>query len=494
MNQTKKQYKKKLLYSVLGLLILCILWTGASFLTGGFFVPPPWITLIDTIFIFGESANLVQILITLGRVATGFSLAFAGGVIVGITAGGRREIEPIFKPLVFFLQGIPPILWAIPLVIIFGVGHLSPIILIALICFPLIVLNIIEGMKTVPKELKEMLQVFTPGLYPRMRELIFPHLKPFLFASLKLGVVLAIKASVVGEFFGANNGIGFQINAAYQSLQVRSLFAWGMILILLILLFNQILSRLKGARNFAQRVSFRRNLRCSSEGETQKIKQFFLLRKESRGIKIEDLAFSYPRDSNLLEGINLTVEPDEIAVITGHSGIGKTTLLKLIASMLKPSEGRIVRPERLGFAFQDDRLLPWRSIVRNTALPLHYQGYSWMSSLNFSYWILEEVGLSGHELKMPAELSGGMKKRASLSRCFSQIPGGILLDEPFSGLHKEARELLWSKFFYLLKLRPVPAVIVTHFPEEVYSFPVCRYYDLSGKPASLSLRIPVSQP
>ena len=179
MNRTKLLLKRKRLYSVLGLLILALIWTGASSLTGGFFVPPPWITIRDTILMFSKSKNIMQILITLGRVGTGFLLALVGGIIIGITAGVRRELEPLFKPLILFLQGMPPILWAIPLILVFGIGNISPILLISLICFPLVALNIIEDMKTVPVELKEMLQIFTPSFYPKVKELIFPHLKPY---------------------------------------------------------------------------------------------------------------------------------------------------------------------------------------------------------------------------------------------------------------------------------------------------------------------------
>ena len=88
-------------------------------------------------------------------------------------------------------------------------------------------------------------------------------------------------------------------------------------------------------------------------------------------------------------------------------------------------------------------------------------------------------------MQMPEELSGGMKKRAALARCFARIPELILLDEPFSGLHREARQNLWKKFFDLLKLRPVPAVIVTHFPEEIAVYPNLTFYKLDGKPKYL---------
>ncbi|MBA7713965.1 hypothetical protein ES703_122978 [subsurface metagenome] len=216
-----------------------------------------------------------------------------------------------------------------------------------------------------------------------------------------------------------------------------------------------------------QLISLKREYICSNREEIQRIAQISIITKASTGIELKGVSFSYPENPALLEGIDLSVDKDEIAVLTGVSGIGKTTLLKLIASILKPSKGRIVRPERLGFMFQDDRLLPWRS------------------SLCSSYRLLNEVGLSGDELKTPAELSGGMKKRASLARCFSRIPEAILLDEPFLNLNKEAREMLWKKFFSLLKAHPGPVIIVTHFPEEVPSFPACRFYTLKGRPASL---------
>jgi ABC-type nitrate/sulfonate/bicarbonate transport system ATPase subunit len=98
---------------------------------------------------------------------------------------------------------------------------------------------------------------------------------------------------------------------------------------------------------------------------------------------------------------------------------------------------------------------------------------------------MNEVGLGGEEKKYPEELSGGMKKRLAFARCFARLPGSILMDEPFNGLHKEARDFLWAKFFALLRLHPVPVVIVTHSPEEIASTPGCRFFLLEGAPASL---------
>jgi NitT/TauT family transport system ATP-binding protein len=119
----------------------------------------------------------------------------------------------------------------------------------------------------------------------------------------------------------------------------------------------------------------------------------------------------------VLAGIDLTVTSSEIAVIVEDSGVGKTTLLKLAASLLKPTAGKVSCPASIGFVFQDDRLLPLRSVAENTALPLRCQRYPRKSALCFAQYLLAEAGLAGEEWRKPDELSGGMKKRAALARC-----------------------------------------------------------------------------
>ena len=318
-----------------------------------------------------------------------------------------------------------------------------------------------------------------------MRELVFPHLKPFLGAALKVGLVLAAKASVTAEYFGANNGIGFQIQAAYQSMQIRRLFAWAVLLILLILFFNHALPRARLLAPLLRRLMGRDEPVVCRLDDIRELKAIFVSKKSSPRISLDKVSFAYRHSQPLLADVSLSVSSREIAVIAGESGVGKTTLLKIVASLLRPTSGKISCPPHLGFVFQDDRLLPWRTVAENTALPLVYQGYSRKSALCFAYFLLAEAGLAGEEQKKPAELSGGMKKRAALARCFARLPEAIILDEPFTGLHREAREKLWQMFLRLLSLHPVPALIVTHSPEEISSLASCRLYTLEGRPASI---------
>ncbi len=460
-------------------------WAAASLAAGSYFIPAPWTSAADTVLLLAGRFTWVQILITLGRVGIGFCIGFTAGLAVGLASGSRPSLGAFFRPIVQFFQGMPPLLWAIPLVALMGIGHLPAITVISLITFPLVAVTVGEGMTTLPRSYREMLSVFAPGFLPRMRELVLPHLRPFLAASVKAGLVLAVKASVTAEYFGANNGIGFQIQSAYMALRIRSLFAWAIILILVIIAFPYIL-RLVGqfwllANRFAG--GRRPMIRLSPPAEKEQLSG---RRLPAQWIRLRRVAFSWRDSGALLEDVSLDVQPGEIAVISGDSGIGKTTLLLLIAGLLTPESGSVSRPARIGFVFQDDRLLPWRSVIENTALPLRYSGHHRDEARGMARTLLTEVGLAEAEEKRPGELSGGMKKRAALARCFARAPDVILMDEPFSGLHAEARRSLWALFLRLLSRHPVPAVIVTHHPRELEGAAERAVYRLTGKPARLA--------
>jgi ABC-type nitrate/sulfonate/bicarbonate transport system ATPase subunit/ABC-type nitrate/sulfonate/bicarbonate transport system permease component len=477
---------RRWIFLLAGICALLALWSAASLWGGAYFVPAPWTTLADTAALLIQAFTWVQILTTVFRILIGFAFGYVGGALCGMAMGSRAELDAFFKPLILFFQGMPPLLWAIPLVVVMGIGHLPAIAVISLITLPVVAVTVAEGMGSLPRTYREMLHLYAPGLWPRIRELTFPHLRPFLSAALNVGLVLAVKASVTAEYFGANDGIGFQVQSAYQSLQIRRLFSWGSVLILLIVLGNRLVPRIRligpALRSLPAGSA---PITCSTD-DIGGLKRIFTSKKSSPRIVVNALDFRYSKDSPILQNVSITVKARQIAVISGDSGVGKTTLLKLMGSLLTPTAGKVDSLAGIGFVFQDDRLLPWRSVTANTALPLLYQGFPRKDSLCFATYLLREAGLEGEGEKKPDELSGGMRKRAALARCFARIPEAILLDEPFSGLHREARRVLWDKLLHLLELHPVPVVIVTHFPEEVATTQDCRFYELRGKPATLS--------
>lgn len=474
---------------LLGVLLLLAVWSGASLLFGRYIVPTPWEAATETFRLLGSGHAWRQIAITCLRVSVGFVAALLAGTAVGVLTGLNRDAEAVLRPAVLLLQGVPPLLWAIPLILVLGIGHLSPMLVIALICFPLVTITLQEGVRAVPHSLEQMLSLFAPGMRARLRELILPHLRPFFIASVRLGLVLGIKASVTGEYFGANDGIGFQLQAAFQALQTRRLFAWGLLLVALIIGANALLSRLEKVRREAARRPARRPVASPRDGEALRAALqgrapvgLPALTNDPAAVGLQGVSFAHPGAPELLAELDLRVEPGEIAVISGDSGTGKTTMLHVLAGLLPATSGQVSRPERLGMVFQDDRFLPWRSNLWNVALPLVYAGCPRPQALGLAHQLMAEVGLSGQEHARPDELSGGMKKRLSFARCFARLPDAIFLDEPFTGLDAEARRALWQKFTELLELHRGPVVVVTHFPEEVPQPRKCRFYTLAVQP------------
>jgi ABC-type nitrate/sulfonate/bicarbonate transport system ATPase subunit len=150
-------------------------------------------------------------------------------------------------------------------------------------------------------------------------------------------------------------------------------------------------------------------------------------------LKIENLSFSYG-DNRLIENYSLTLNKGERICLSAASGKGKTTLLRLISGLETPHGGSITINGTIAYLFQEDRLIPWRTAAENIILA----GATRSEALA----ALEAVGLDGSADKYPRELSGGMKRRVAIARtlCF----GGdlLLLDEPFTGIDAERRELV----------------------------------------------------
>ena len=165
------------LLTAAGIALLLALWALVS-LVGRSFVPGPWTTLADTAALLARGDTWRQVGITMMRVCLGFAAGYATGVAIGMAVGSRRGVDALLKPTVLFFQGMPPLLWAIPIVVVLGIGHLPTILVIALITFPNVTVTVAEGMRTLPRELGEMLSLFAPGPRARLRELVCPPPPP----------------------------------------------------------------------------------------------------------------------------------------------------------------------------------------------------------------------------------------------------------------------------------------------------------------------------
>lgn len=169
-------------------------------------------------------------------------------------------------------------------------------------------------------------------------------------------------------------------------------------------------------------------------------------------------------------GVDLTIEKGSFTAFVGPSGCGKSTLLRLIAGLDTPTSGSVLvggepaaqRRVPVAFVFQDAHLLPWRNVLDNAALPLELAGVARSERHRAARAVLADVGLGDAALRIPAELSGGMRMRVSLARALVTEPRILLLDEPFAALDELTRNRLDDRLRALWRERGTTVLFVTH--------------------------------
>ncbi len=192
---------------------------------------------------------------------------------------------------------------------------------------------------------------------------------------------------------------------------------------------------------------------------------------------------------DVLAGIDLTVAAGAFVALVGRSGVGKSTLLRVIGGLLRPTAGQvrlqgddpITSAAPIGIVFQRDNLMPWRTVAENVRLPLEVKKRDWEierlgDSVNLPISqspnpasssaqvtdALSMVGLSGLGDAYPAQLSGGMAQRVAIARALVHRPALLLLDEPFGALDALTRERMAQELLGIWQAHPVTVLMVTH--------------------------------
>lgn len=187
--------------------------------------------------------------------------------------------------------------------------------------------------------------------------------------------------------------------------------------------------------------------------------------------------------------VTLTIAPGEFVSVVGPTGCGKSTLLNVGAGLLVPSSGRVEvfgRPleginTRAGYMFQADSLMPWRTAVENVMAGLEFRGVP-DAREQAEHW-LKRVGLGGFGDRYPHQLSGGMRKRTSLAQTLVLDPDIILMDEPFSALDIQTRQLMENEVLQLWAEKKKAVLFITHDLDEAIAMSD-RVVVLSAGPGS----------
>ena len=229
-------------------------------------------------------------------------------------------------------------------------------------------------------------------------------------------------------------------------------------------------------------------------------------------VELENVTLTYGRGDKKVQALtetSLKIGRGDFVALVGPSGCGKSTILKLVTGLLKASSGYVyvsgrevgAEPMRVGMAFQNPTLLPWKTIRDNVMLPLKIvppfrQEYRSKRKTEFRDRVdalLKQVGLDGFGDKYPWQLSGGMMQRASLCRALIHDPQLLMLDEPFGALDAFTREELWCVIRDLHAARGITVVLVTHDLREA-TFLADRIFVMSQRPGRIVIERKVEFP
>jgi NitT/TauT family transport system ATP-binding protein len=209
------------------------------------------------------------------------------------------------------------------------------------------------------------------------------------------------------------------------------------------------------------------------------------------------------RPLEVLRGVGFDLPAAEIVAIVGPSGAGKSTLLNLAAGLILPDQGEVrilgqntagaVDWGRVGYMFQDDRLLPWRAALANVALALEAGTMAAAERKRRASAVLALVGLSDFADAYPHQLSGGMRSRVALARSLVGEPDLLLMDEPFSRLDAQTRATMHRELLRIHDLRRLSILFVTHDAEEAVVL-ADRIVLMSARPGQVRSTLDVAIP
>ena len=218
----------------------------------------------------------------------------------------------------------------------------------------------------------------------------------------------------------------------------------------------------------------------------------------STAITLRRVGRTFAGGVEAVRAMDLEVAAGEFVAMLGPSGCGKSTLLRIIAGLDHADTGTVTldggqRQPRTAYVFQDAHLLPWRSVLRNVALPLELERVEPAQRHERAMSAIEQVGLGDAVRRYPGQLSGGMRMRVSLARALVTDPELLLLDEPFAALDEITRQHLDDQLRTLWSRRRMTVIFVTHSIIEA-AFLADRAIVLTRRPARIALDHRLSLP
>jgi len=206
---------------------LVLVWWLLSLLFPPTLIPNPWETFAEVGTIIGTGHFFVEMGNTLRRVLVGFAFAMVVSIPMGILMGTIRSLESFFEPPVILGLTMPGLIWAVLMIMFFGLTETSAYAAVSITIFPMLAISIWQGTKSIDKDLIDMSKVFHASPWSKVVDVILPQLVSHILAAIRYGLGLAWKVVVVVEMFGFSNGVGYQVVRGFNIFSMKSVLAWA---------------------------------------------------------------------------------------------------------------------------------------------------------------------------------------------------------------------------------------------------------------------------
>lgn len=449
------------------------------------------------------------------HVTAGFLFALILGILLAVISSMSVWIETFLMPGVKLIKTVPVVSFII-LLLFFVKPERIGLVISLLMVFPVVYENVRKGIAGTDRKLSEAAEVFRVPFLKRMSCMVIPAMIPYTAAACSAGLSLCWKAGIAAELIAQSpKSIGHELYYSKLYVDAESVFAWTIVIIAVSVLFEKIflvLFRLvtspfavatfwsnKGRLvRYLFGMSIEEKGSAPDEDEPEDATAKTILPEEKQDTAAETgrntagktdetgdaTARKNPEESSaaeplcklekvgkrydgrsILSGIDLSLIPGTVTILSGPSGIGKTTLLRMIMGLAEPDEGSVVFGQRdnrkpiLSAVFQENRLCEQLSAVNNVRIVPDAPGRDEIRIL------LRRAGISETDGKAVAAFSGGMKRRVAWCRALTVQSHILVLDEPFTGLDDEKKDCMIT----LLKERKSDnaIVIVTHNASEI---------------------------
>ncbi len=401
--------------------------------------------------------------ISMWRLCTGLAISIVVSLGFGIAMGFIPWIRAMLQPFVSAFSLIPPITVLPILFIMVGLDEASKIALIFVGTAPVMLRAVALAVEEIPKELIVKAQTLGASTWQMILRLVLPQVLPKLIVAIRFALIPAWIYLVSAEAIAATSGLGYRIFLVRRFLAMDVILPYVAWITLIAWLMDTLLVML-------QRRAF----------------PWFQPEQADMSAVVLDKVWKEYGDAIVLERISLEIAPRSFVALVGPSGCGKTTLLRMLLGEERPTRGSIqvygkpLKPEPdadRGVVFQRYSVFPHMTVLDNVLVGYEFEkspvrarlfGAARRAARSEAEKLIAAVGLTGHESKYPAALSGGMQQRLALAQALARKPKILLLDEPFGALDPGIRGDIHALMLDLWNSSELTVIMVTHDLSEAF--------------------------